>query len=229
MSIFVLKIIAYISMCIDHTFKLFPEMENYITVFLGRLAFPIFCFGIVEGYIHTKNLKKYIKRLFVLGLISQIPYSLYLKVAGFTNINIIVIPFTLLLGLIAVIVFDKEENIKKKFFLIISFILISIIFNFDYSYFGILLILILYVFRNKKILRNVLSILLIVIKYSFKLEMIKNNFTFEMILFIGEISGILLLNLYNGKKGKYSKLSKIFYYIYPLQFFILMGIKFLIK
>ena len=76
MSSFVLKIIAIITMFIDHLgYAIFGKFScfNYI----GRLSFPIFAFQISEGYIHTKNLKKYFLRLFLFALVSQIPFMLF--------------------------------------------------------------------------------------------------------------------------------------------------------
>ena len=77
MSSFVLKIIAVIAMIFDHLgYAIFGKFTfmNYI----GRLSFPIFAFSITEGYIYTKNLKKYFYRLLIFALISSIVYSLSL-------------------------------------------------------------------------------------------------------------------------------------------------------
>ena len=59
MSIFVIKIIACVTMVLDHVKYAIPATENFITIYLGRIAFPLFAFLITEGYIHTSNLKKY--------------------------------------------------------------------------------------------------------------------------------------------------------------------------
>lgn len=229
MSIFVLKAIAYISMFIDHAYKLFPEISNYLLIFLGRLAFPIFCFGIVEGYLHTKDIKQYIKRLLILGLVSQIPYSLYLYVGNFSKIDIIVVPFTLLLGLFAIMTYDRQKNWKTKIIKIITIVAIAFLLKVDYSYYGIILILILYIFRDKKFLRNCLSILLVLFKYLLVWNNYLDHQMHGCMLLIGEISGVLLLNLYNGKKGGSPKYSKIFYFLYPIQLIVLVLIKLLIK
>ena len=77
MSSFVIKIIACITMLLDHIKYSSPVFENFATEYLGRLSFPLFAFLIAEGYTHTKNLKKYYKRLFVFGLLSQIPFMLF--------------------------------------------------------------------------------------------------------------------------------------------------------
>ena len=71
MTSFVLKCIAMVAMLIDHTSTAY---FGYTTLFnvIGRIAFPIFAFQISEGYIHTKNLKKYFLRLFLFAVISQL-------------------------------------------------------------------------------------------------------------------------------------------------------------
>ena len=78
MTSFVLKIIAIITMFIDHlgyaVFNRFSPLN-----FIGRISFPIFAFQISEGYIHTKNVKKYLARLFIFSLISQIPFYLFIN------------------------------------------------------------------------------------------------------------------------------------------------------
>ena len=85
MSSFVLKIIAMTTMLTDHLGDSIFNYANFMNV-IGRIAFPIFAFQISEGYIHTKNLKKYFLRLFVFALISQAPFMLFLSMfsSGFT-------------------------------------------------------------------------------------------------------------------------------------------------
>ena len=143
MTSFILKIIACISMTIDHFgYAFFPEQK--VLIYLGRLAFPIFSFQIVEGYIHTKNLKKYILRLVILGAISQYPFYL---VFGGNELYLNTI-YTLLLGLIGLILYDKNKIIG-----IIYVILTTILFSYihiDYGRIGIILIFCFYIFRNKK-------------------------------------------------------------------------------
>ena len=89
MNSFVLKIIACVCMFCDH----FGDAVFGITTFLnfiGRISFPIFCFQIVQGYIHTHDVKKYITRLGLFALISQIPFMLFYHfVFGDFAINVI--------------------------------------------------------------------------------------------------------------------------------------------
>ena len=75
MSAFVLKMIAMITMFIDHLGYVVHNGSISWFNYIGRFAFPIFAFQISEGYIHTKDLKKYFFRLFLLAIISEIPYD----------------------------------------------------------------------------------------------------------------------------------------------------------
>ena len=59
MSNFVLKIIAIVSMFCDHLGYAIYEKFSYFN-YIGRLAFPIFAFGISEGYKHTRSKKNYL-------------------------------------------------------------------------------------------------------------------------------------------------------------------------
>jgi O-antigen/teichoic acid export membrane protein len=82
MTSFVLKIIAMVTMVIDHSGDIFfPILGNNTLYFnaIGRIAFPLFCFMLVEGYKHTSNLKKYMLRLFIGALISQIPFQILVQ------------------------------------------------------------------------------------------------------------------------------------------------------
>lgn len=76
-----IKIIAMISMLIDHIALCIPYIWMHQDVYrimrnIGRIAFPIFCFCIIEGYYHTSDVKKYILRLFIFALISEVPFDL---------------------------------------------------------------------------------------------------------------------------------------------------------
>jgi len=79
MTSFTLKLIAIITMLIDHIGAIFIPYDNkWYAVFrgIGRLAFPIFIFLIVEGFYHTKNVKKYLLRLGIFAILSEIPFDL---------------------------------------------------------------------------------------------------------------------------------------------------------
>ena len=93
---FQLKWIAVITMIIDHTGAvLFPD--DMVFRYIGRIAFPIFCFLLVEGFFHTRDVRKYMLRLGLFALISEIPYDLAFRdtVLEFEHQNVF---FALLLG-----------------------------------------------------------------------------------------------------------------------------------
>lgn len=77
-SSFVIKLIAIVTMTIDHIGVIvegfWPSLGAFVLVcrYIGRLALPLFCFMIVEGVLHTKNIKKYTLRLGIMALIISI-------------------------------------------------------------------------------------------------------------------------------------------------------------
>lgn len=221
MTSFVLKLIAVISMVCDHFgYVLFNNFSfmNYI----GRLAFPIFAFSITEGYIHTKNLKRYFIRLLIFALISQIPYMLFIKT--FTNGFTLNILFTLALGLFAITVYDKSKN---KLLGLLSVALCAILahfLNFDYGWFGIAIIYIFYIFKSKKIYMNLLFCLATFINYFYSyIATFRKEYLF-IILFC--CLSLIPINLYNGEKGK--NIKYFLYIFYPLHLILLYLLTFIL-
>ena len=99
-----LKIIAMLSMLVDHTgFVFFPGQLMFR--YVGRIAFPIYCFLLTEGFFHTRNVYRYMARMGVFALISEIPFNLglYHTLVYRWNVNVF---FTLFLGL-AVMYFSE--------------------------------------------------------------------------------------------------------------------------
>lgn len=215
MSSFILKIIGIITMFLDHiSYTIFGHFSflNYI----GRLAFPIFAFEISEGYTHTKDLKKYFFRLGILAFISQLPY--YLFFSNYTNEFTLNIFFTLFLGLFAITIFDKIPNQLIGLPIVLGLAYLANILHFEYSWYGVILIFTFYLFRNHKKARTFCAIILMSIYCFF--EYWKNNFGYDSFaLWIFMLSSLILIHLYNGKKGKDSKY--IFYLFYPIHLFVL--------
>lgn len=139
-----LKIIACISMLIDHIgLAFFPEDQFFRL--LGRPAFPIFCYCMTVGLHYTRSIKKYLIRLAVFALISQPFYMLAfypeMNTWDGSQPNIL---FTLLVSLLALWGFKE-----KKYWLFVLTSLITLIPIFDYSVYGVVLMLIFYLCRNK--------------------------------------------------------------------------------
>ena len=239
MTSFVLKVIAMVSMLIDHTSIAYFEQISWMNL-IGRIAFPIFAFQISEGYIHTKNLKKYFLRLFLFALISQIPFMLFLSTyidieeLIFTELLTLNIFFTLFVGLLAIFLHDKisHSNIKfttnkkidyilKQVIGIIIAILLGIlaeICHFDYGFFGIAIIFMFYLFKNDKLAMVISYITACILKYGIQIILYGFNIWY-VLLGIFTILPIIFICLYNGKQGK--KVKYLLYLFYPVHLLIL--------
>ena len=117
-SSFVLHVIAMAAMLCDHLWGT-SFVNSDLFGYVGRIAFPIFAFLIVEGYFYTKNLKKYLLRLLIFALISEIPFNLMMA-------HDFIYPFhhnvlwTFLLSLIVIVFMEKTKHKHIAFRLIVS-------------------------------------------------------------------------------------------------------------
>ena len=142
---FQLKILACASMLVDHIGLIFfPQI--IIFRIIGRLSFPIFAFLISEGYIRTKNVKKYMWRIFIFFIISEPIYLFAFRPYMFENLNIFA---TLFLGLIAIYFYDRIENKSHALTAVILISILASIFGADYGFFGVLLIFSFYLYNVK--------------------------------------------------------------------------------
>ncbi len=139
-----LKLVAMLSMLIDHVgyvfFPYIPEMR-----IIGRIAMPLFCYGIVMGSIHSKNLAKYALRLLIGFLISQPFYMLALN-HRISEWNVLA---TLLLGLVGIIGIQKKKY-GSQFWVPIACLMLAAAQPMDYGWRGVLLILLMYLTRNSR-------------------------------------------------------------------------------
>lgn len=220
-----LKIIAMASMLIDHIGAVLIEntslyqndtwtMAGVVCRLIGRISFPLICFLFVEGFLHTLNRKKYLLKLGIFALISEIPFDMALfgKLTLYRQ-NVF---FSLLISFLMLTSIRLIEKSKKKCcigktilkgFTVIAACGIAFFFLSDYSCMGPLLVAILYLLRNDR----------------------KKQCIFGAILFLYELTGVLaflLIYRYTGEKGE-SKISRnAFYWFYPIHLFILFGIRF---
>lgn len=88
MSTFILKIIAVITMTIDHTGMLLCGNETWMRA-VGRIAFPLYAFFIAEGFRHTKNRLRYFLDIFVLGQLCQFAYEIVMPIPN-RKMNILI-------------------------------------------------------------------------------------------------------------------------------------------
>lgn len=229
-----IKRIAVITMLIDHIgaafFYVFTSRYDGMQAFagadviynvlriIGRTAFPLFCFLLAEGFLHTRSVRKYIARLFFFAIVSEVPFDLafYDSVwsTGMQNVF-----FTLLLGVLAMSALRQSEKVQEQknpsgqwymalgWFFALLCCLAAQLLRTDYAAVGVVLILIFYAFREQR----VLSCLAGYVAMCFgALE----SWCFP---------AFLLIPKYNGERGKGSKY--FFYVFYPAHLLVLAGIR----
>lgn len=210
-----LKNIAMFFMLIDHVAYVMLERGlglggNLYTIDrimrgMGRLAFPIFCFTIVEGFQKTSNAKEYLKRLIIFALISEIPFDLAFRGALFT-MKYQNVFWTLAFGLAALMIYEDHFLPSwKKILGIFLCIQLPNMFHTDYSMYGVLTIFAMYYFRREPLKMCMAGYIVLLLQSSTE---------------IWAIFGFLLIMLYNGQRGKGNK--KIYYWFYPVHLLLLV-------
>lgn len=191
---------------------------------IGRIAFPIFAFQIAEGYSHTKDITKYLTRLIIFALVSQIPFMLFeYYVVGTSPFSLNVL-FTLLLGLLAIYQYDKTSHKRLSLLLVALLAVIAQICKMDYGAFGVLIIFCFYVFKESKLRMTICYLVLVFLKY-LKILLLTNFHIGYLILCFSTMLPILLICFYNGKQGK--KAKYIFYLFYPIHLLLIVTIRIL--
>ena len=223
----VLKMIAFAIMLIDHTASILlqlyqPAMNTYLSFFgksysiyricrnVGRLAFPIFCFLLVEGFVHTKSRIRYARNLLLFALISEIPWNLgFGRNLHYAKQNVY---FTLLLGFLGMCLAEyfKESRILQMV-CVFALLMVSMKLNADYSYRGYLFIMIMYYLRNERVGQALVG---------------------SCWLYYEWVAGFAFIpiNMYNGKRGfiKSGILKYLGYSFYPLHITMLIILRRLI-
>lgn len=210
MNTFTLKLIATVTMLIDHLGAvIFKDYEIFRIV--GRISFPIFCFLLVEGFFYTKNVYKYLGRLLLFAVISEPLYDrlfygewIYAKRG---NVYI-----TLVVGLIFMMICSKMNNMVEKSIVFVVFLMCASYIPMDYGMYGIAMIGGFYLLRDRRISNIIYQGLI-------------NVWIMRGIQAYG-IIGATLTTFYNGKKGC-SRFKYAFYILYPLHLGILLIIQFL--
>lgn len=217
-----LKYIAFISMLIDHANNalitplldgqgFLLHLSNLFSI-LGRIAFPIFVFFIVEGFFKTRNRKKYLLALLVFGLISEVPFDMFTS-RTFFDPNWNNMMFTLALCLVTIWLVDilKTKINKRLLWYIVSIIIVAIFafmamqLSLDYDYHAIVVAYLFYIFYDRPILGAGLGYL----------SIIKELYSFL---------GFAMTLTYNGERGRQYKWFN--YLFYPVHILILGLLRF---
>lgn len=219
-----LKMIAIVTMLIDHIGAVLIERNllyapdssiaqmaqqpwfevDMVLRLIGRIAFPIFAFLLVEGITHTRDVKKYLFRLLIFGFVSEIPFDLAIfgrpVNMGYQNVF-----FTLFAAGVVLYFLEKYEGFTpQRRFLQLGIVILGMgaatLLKTDYSWIGVLLVVILYVFRNNYVRRNVFGSLCVAFELTAPLAFVP-------------------IHYYNGERGW--SMKYFFYCFYPGHLLIL--------
>jgi len=203
---FTLKLLAMITMTIDHVgHVIFPTVSWFR--YIGRVSFPIFCFLIVQGFFHTKDVKRYILRMLMFAFISEVIYDLTFFNSWFYlgKQNVL---FTFIISLLMLYVCEKASGIYKMGAVVFCMFFAYLI-KCDYNMYGVLLIYLLYCSHNNrnKTTGSIVIWSMLYIPY------------YQVIAAVSSIP----IYFYNGKRGP--RFRYVFYIFYPFHLLLLYLIK----
>ena len=183
---------------------------------IGRLAFPIYCFLLAEGFQKTHNVKKYLGRMLLFALISEIPFDLALS-GRLWNTEYQNVFFTLFIGLMVIAglrlvdqrlagteTWRKLAGVGLYAVIIVAGSVLALVLKTDYSFKGILAITVLYLFRSRRKAQVWAGVIVFLLMDG--LEMIA-------------ALSFLLIWFYNGERGRQNKY--FFYFFYPVHLLLL--------
>lgn len=129
-----MQLIAMLTMLIDHAGIVFFPDQIWLRV-IGRIAFPIYAYALVQGHYFTRSRTKYLFRLFILALLSQIPYQLALDPDG---LNVVV---TLFVAAAVLQILERNLSMAAKAGIVLALCVLMEGFPFDYGAYGLLLVI----------------------------------------------------------------------------------------
>ena len=206
-----LKIIAIIAMTLDHAHKALYPGALWMGV-VGRLTLPIMAFFIAEGAAKTGDKRKYLIRLILFALISEVPYDLFVTGHLFDLYSQNTM-FTLAFGLIGCYMIDnikRNENAALSVIAIGGVLSAGMLLRVDYGFAGVLCVMLFYIFKTEK-------------NGTRDAIIIGNGALTLMLKSANQLAGFFalpLLWMYNGERGNGYKY--LFYIFYPAHMLALL-------
>jgi len=234
LSAFALKIIALTAMIIDHTGDVYALAipDSFSLRLIGRIAFPLYAFLIAQGCRHTRDIKKYMLRLGVFALISEIPFDLCFEYPyawlSFDYQNVF---FTLFLSVLAVYAFTSAKG--TKFFILGIFAVPACAFaaeqmKTDYGAAGVLTIFFIYIAAENKIAQALAMAAGMAAIYlpnlSYRIYLFNYQISVGLMAYVFSLIPVVLVMFYNGKRGP--KLKYFFYAMYPAHLLVLAALQY---
>lgn len=232
-----LHLIAMTLMLCDHLWGTIVPGNDWLTC-LGRISFPIFAFLIVEGYFHTSNLKKYVKRLLLFALLSEIPFNLAMG-------SSIIYPFhqnvlwTFLMAIGLIHWNERAASGKRWHRILVGVVSIPIAYlsgiltMADFYQAGVLTVLVFYFFRGRKwpnLVGQLIALTYINLEmlggYGYEFQILGRTFFLARQGFA--LLALLPIWLYRGRQGYHTRAFQYACYLfYPVHLLILGLLKFL--
>lgn len=227
-----LHILAMGFMLCDHVWAMLFTQQRWLTC-LGRVAFPIFAFLLVEGFFHTRDLKKYMLRMLLFAVISEIPFDLVYSGTAFYPYHQNVM-WTLLLSLLTMELIHRTRQRGKLWLTVLVSVLaaaaaylIGIVLQLDFFGIGIPTVLVFYFFRGDRWWCRLGQLACL---YWLNVELI-GGYYYPITLFGHEIEfieqslallALIPIWLYSGEKGYHAKwFQYLCYAFYPAHLLIL--------
>ncbi len=227
-----LHLMAMVLMLCDHLWGTIVPGNEWLTC-IGRLSFPIFAFLIVEGYFHTGNFKKYIHRLLIFALISEIPFNLMTGSRLFYPIHQNVL-WTFLISLGLIHLNEKAKASHQRVRILVTAVLsvllgslAGLLLMVDYYHAGVLTVLIFYFFRGSSLWHRLGQLIGMWYVHAEMLgglgyEITLFGHSFFLIQQSFAMLALIPIWLYQGKQGPYNKtLKAVYYWFYPVHLLIL--------
>lgn len=231
-SAFALHIIAMTLMLCDHMWATVVPGSQWMTD-IGRIAFPIFAFMIVEGFYHTRNLKKYVLRLLIFALLSEVPFNFMYGGSAFYPFHQNVL-WTFLISVGCITLIEKVRVKGKLWKTILVAVLMTVagaalgfILMVDYFGFGVLMVLVFYYFRGRKWYHFAGQLIcLCYINFVLMRGLVYPVNIFGHTVEIAQqgfaVLALIPIWMYRGERGPYNKVIQfIWYAFYPVHMAVL--------
>jgi len=227
MTAFQIKLIAIITMVIDHIgLFFFPQIVWFRVV--GRLSFPLFAWLIANGAHHTHSINAYLRRLFLFAVLSQVPYFLANRLidSSFWTLNVL---FTLFLGLLAIKGIMMTTDKRKWVIIVIFCVVLASLFKTDYEAMGVLSVVAFYIFFTNKryLIWSQIVIFLAPVFVQFGVSLYHHDVSSAAVVIkMFELPGLfslVFIMFYNGKEG--IKTKYFLYVFYVVQYWVIFFLK----
>ena len=230
-STFGLHLLAMGLMLCDHVWATLPYMPLWLTG-LGRIAFPIFAFLMAEGHAHTRDIRRYRKRLLILAVVTEIPFNLMCSGSVVYPFHQNVIWTFLLSSLCIDMIRQAQEQktaaaiLKAAAMTLVGYLAGYILFV-DYHGEGVLMVVIFWLLRGSRWYHRLGQAACL---YWINVEMLKGQMlllplagrTVEMPLQGLAMLALIPIWLYRRRQEPHGKAVKLFNYaFYPVHMLIL--------